>query len=48
VKYGAPLVLFNSFGYLEVAANGKSAFNMLCPRDAGAGFDFNLMVEFYD
>lgn len=48
VKYGAPLVLFNSFGYLEVAANGKSAFNMLCPRDIGTTFDFNLLIEFYD
>ena len=48
VKYGNPLVLFNSFGYLEVAANGKSAFNMLCPRDIGNSFDFNLLIEFYD
>ena len=48
VKYGAPLVLFNSFGYLEVAINGKSAFNMLCPRDIGTTFDFNLLIEFYD
>jgi S-adenosylmethionine hydrolase len=48
VKYGAPLVLFNSFGYLEVAANGRSAYQMLCPRDIGAGFDFNLWIEFHD
>ena len=48
VKYGTPLVIFNSFGYLEVAVNGKSAFNMLCPRDIGANFDFNLLIEFYD
>jgi len=48
VKYGTPLVLFNSFGYLEVASNGKSAFNMLCPRDIGTNFDFNLLIEFYD
>lgn len=48
VKYGAPLVLFNSFGYLEVAINGKSAFQMLCPRDIGTNFDFNLLIEFYD
>jgi len=48
VKYGTPLVLFNSFGYLEVAANGKSAYNMLCPRDIGTTFDFNLLIEFYD
>ncbi len=48
VKYGSPLVLFNSFGYLEVAVNGKSAFNMLCPRDIGATFDFNLLIELHD
>ena len=48
VKYGNPLVLFNSFGYLEVAANGKSAYKMLCPRDLGNTFDFNLLIEFYD
>lgn len=48
VKYGAPLVLFNSFGYLEVAVNGKSAYHMLCPRDIGTTFDFNLLIEFYD
>jgi S-adenosylmethionine hydrolase len=48
VKYGMPLVLFNSFGHLEVAANGKSAFNMLCPRDIGATFDFNLLIEIHD
>lgn len=48
VKYGMPLVLFNSFGYLEVAANGKSAFSMLCPRDIGTHFDFNILIEFYD
>lgn len=48
VKFGSPLVLFNSFGYLEVAVNGKSAFNMLCPRDIGVTFDFNLLIEFYD
>jgi S-adenosyl-L-methionine hydrolase (adenosine-forming) len=45
VKYGNTLILFNSFGYLEVAANGKSAFNMLCPRDIGSKFDFNLLIE---
>ncbi|HOZ86547.1 MAG TPA: SAM-dependent chlorinase/fluorinase, partial [Bacteroidia bacterium] len=48
VKYGNPLVLFNSFGYLEVAANGKNARDMLCPRDVGSTFDFNLLIEFYD
>lgn len=48
VRYGSPLVLFNSFDYLEVAVNGKSAFQMLCPRDVGSTFDFNLLIEFYD
>lgn len=48
VKFGNPLVLFNSFDYLEVAANGKSACEMLCPRDIGSTFDFNLLIEFYD
>jgi S-adenosyl-L-methionine hydrolase (adenosine-forming) len=48
VKYGSPVVLFNCFGYLEVAANGKSAYKMLCPRDIGASFDFNLLIEFHD
>lgn len=48
VKYGTPLVLFNSFDYLEIACNGKSAFQMLCPRDIGTTFDFNLLIEFYD
>lgn len=48
VKYGSPLVFFNSFGYLEVAVNGKSAYNMLCPREIGNNFDFNLLIEFYD
>lgn len=48
VKYGSTLVLFNTFGYLEVAVNGKSAFNMLSPRDIGSKFDFNILIEFYD
>lgn len=48
VLYGTPLVLFNSFGYLEVAINGKNAFKMLSPRDAGAHLDFNLIIEFDD
>lgn len=48
VKIGQPLVLFNSFGYLEVAVNGKSAYNMLCLRDIGTKLDFNLLIEFYD
>jgi S-adenosylmethionine hydrolase len=48
VKYGAPVIFFNSFNHLEVAVNGKSAFNMLCPRDIGTSFDFNLLIEFHD
>ncbi|MCE3228117.1 MAG: hypothetical protein K0S32_2668 [Bacteroidetes bacterium] len=48
VKHGQPLVLFNSFGYLEVAINGGNAQKMLCPRDIGSKFDFNLIIEFYD
>lgn len=45
VKYGSPLVLFNSMDHLEVAVNGKSAYNMLHPRDIGGSFDFNILVE---
>lgn len=48
VKLGQPLVLFNSFGHLEVAVNGGSAHKMLCPRDIGTKFDFNLLIEFND
>jgi S-adenosyl-L-methionine hydrolase (adenosine-forming) len=46
VKYGSPLVLFNSFGLLEIAINGKSAFNMLCPKEIIKTFDFNLIIDF--
>jgi S-adenosylmethionine hydrolase len=45
---GDTLALFNSFGYLEIAVNGKSAYKMLYPRDVGRAFDFNLIVEFND
>ena len=48
VKIGQPLIMFNSFGYLEIAVNGKSAYNMLCPRDIGTKLDLNLLIEFYD
>ncbi|MCW3075672.1 MAG: hypothetical protein JWO32_281, partial [Bacteroidetes bacterium] len=48
VKHGQALVIFNSFGHLEVAVNGGSAQKMLCPRDIGSKFDFNLIIEFYD
>jgi hypothetical protein len=48
VKHGQALILFNSFGYLEVAINGGSAHKMLCPRDIGNKFDFNLMIEIHD
>jgi hypothetical protein len=47
-KLGQPLVLFNSFGNLEVAINGGSAQKMLYPRDIGSKFDFNILIEFYD
>jgi S-adenosylmethionine hydrolase len=46
-KYGEALLLFNQFGYLEVAMNGKSAFKMLSPKEMGA-FDFTLMIEFHE
>ena len=45
VKFGSPLVLFNSHGRLEVAVNGGSAYKMLHPRDVGRQFDFNILVE---
>jgi S-adenosylmethionine hydrolase len=48
VKHGQPVVIFNSFDYLEVAINGGNAQKMLCPRDIGSKFDFNLIIEFYD
>lgn len=48
VKVGEALVLFNGFGYLEIAMNGKSAYKMLYPRDVGRQFDFNLTIEFND
>lgn len=48
VKYGNPVILFNSFDYLEVAVNGKNACELLCPRDVGNTFDFNILIEFYD
>ncbi len=48
VKFGEPLALFNSFDLLEIAVNGKSAFQMLHPRQIGKEFDFNLFIEFND
>ena len=45
---GDALALFNSFGYLEIALNGKSAYKMLYPREVGRSFDFNLIIEFND
>ncbi|MGZ3899359.1 MAG: SAM hydrolase/SAM-dependent halogenase family protein [Bacteroidia bacterium] len=48
VKHGQPLVIFNSFGSLEVAINGGNAQKMLCPRDIGSKFDFNLIIEIHD
>jgi S-adenosylmethionine hydrolase len=48
VKFGEVLALFNSFGMLEIAVNGRSAFQMLHPRQIGKEFDFNLLIEFND
>ena len=48
VKFGDALALFNTFGLLEIAINGKSAFQMLHPRQIGKEFDFNLLIEFND
>lgn len=48
VRPGSALLLFNSFGYLELAVNGKSAYRMLYPRDIGKHFEFNLIVELND
>lgn len=48
VKFGDVLAIFNSFGLLEIAINGKSAFQMLHPRQIGKEFDFNLLIEFND
>jgi S-adenosyl-L-methionine hydrolase (adenosine-forming) len=42
------LVFFNSFGYLEVALNGGSAYKLLCKREIGMKKEFNLVIEFYD
>jgi S-adenosylmethionine hydrolase len=46
VKFGEVLALFNTFGLLEIAINGKSAYQMLHPRQIGREFDFNLLIEF--
>ncbi len=48
VKHGGILVFFNSSGYLEVAVNGGSAYSLLCPKEIGMSFDFNLMIEIHD
>jgi len=48
VKFGDVLAIFNSFGLLEISMNGKSAFQMLHPRQIGKEFDFNLLIEFDD
>lgn len=48
VKFGDALALFNSFGYLEIALNGGSAFKLMHPREIGRTFDFNLTIDFYD
>jgi len=48
VKVGDALAMFNGFGYLEIAMNGKSAYKMLYPREVGRNFDFSLTIEFND
>lgn len=48
VKVGDALAMFNGFGYLEIALNGKSAYKMLYPREVGRHFDFSLTIEFND
>lgn len=48
VKFGDALALFNSFGFLEIALNGGSAFKLMHPREVGRNFDFNLTIDFYD
>lgn len=48
VRVGDALAIFNGFGYLEIALNGKSAYKMLYPREVGRSFDFNLIIEFND
>lgn len=48
VKLGSALLLFNSFGHLELALNGKSAYRMLYPREIGKHFEFTLIVELND
>ena len=48
VNLGSPLLIFNSQGFLEVAINGESAFKMLCIKEVGRKFDFNVVIEIYD
>ena len=49
VQVGDVVALFNGFGYLEIALNGRSAYKMLYPREVvGRSFDFNLIIEFND
>lgn len=48
VTYGGALLLFNSFGFLEVAFNGNSAFELLHPNSIGTQFKFSIVVEFND
>jgi S-adenosylmethionine hydrolase len=49
VQVGDALAMFNGFGYLEIALNGRSAYKMLYPRDViGRNFEFNLTIEFND
>jgi len=48
VKYGEPLVLFNGFGYLELAINGINAFQMLLRRRMGLRVFLNLVIGIND
>jgi S-adenosylmethionine hydrolase len=48
VRVGEPLAMFNGFGYLEIALNGRSAYKMLYPREVGRSYEFNLTIEFND
>ena len=48
VRVGDALAMFNGFGYLEIALNGRSAYKMLYPREVGRSYEFNLTIEFND
>lgn len=48
VELGEPLAFFNSFGLLEIAINGGSAYKLLYPRHIGQHYEFQLTIEFDD